>query len=110
MSIPFNTTTITVTRASGGDALDRGAPATVVSGVRAVVSGPSGSEIVTAGASEIESASLRCDPCDLRHGDTVTDDSTGDVWRVTYARKRVGMGIDHMTAGLVAVTDRAAVQ
>lgn len=107
--IPFETTRVTISRPAGGDALDRGAPAEVASGIRAVIGSISGSEIAQAGSSEITTAKLTCDPCDLRHGDTVTDEILGDTWEVTYARKRIGLGLDHMTAGLVAVTDRQGV-
>lgn len=109
MSIPIATTTVTVARPSGGDALDRGAPSTVASGIRAVIGSIRGAETVTAGASEEVTATLTCDPCDLHHDDFVTDDVLGDRWAVTYVRKRIGLGLDHMTAGLVAVTGRAGV-
>lgn len=109
MGLPISTTTITVARLGTGDAMDAPDFETLTTGVPAVIGSPSGVETVASGSSEQVTARLDCDPCDLRHGDRVTDAATGDVWEVTWIRRRVGLGLDHMVGELLAVTDRAAV-
>lgn len=112
MTLPLATTTVTVSRSDQDgtkDAYDTVTYTDRAQRVRAVISGPGGTEVTAGGSSEQVSARLDCDPCDLRHDDRVTDDTTGDVWEVSWVRRRVGLGLDHMVAGLAAVTDRAVV-
>lgn len=112
MSIPLHTTTVTVERSDQDgtkDALDGVTWATLATGVRAVISAPSGSENIGNGSSEDVIARLVCDPTDLRHSDRIVDDTTGDRYEVAWTRRRVGLGLDHTVADLRAVTDRAAV-
>lgn len=103
--IPLATTTVTVTRPASDP--DRDLPQTptdVAAGVRAHISAPSGQELRAGGSRERVDARLTCDVIDLQHGDTITDDTTGDEWRCTSARQRLGLGLDHVEAGLVAVS------
>jgi hypothetical protein len=102
--IPLATTTVTVTR-SGSTAYDDGydtlpAPTIVAAGVRAHLSAPSGREAVDGGSAQTVQWRLTCDPVDLHHADTVTDDSTGDVWDVVWAQTRTALGLAHTVAGL----------
>lgn len=110
--IPLASTTVTVSRSDQDGTVDSYDTVTYTprpQHVRAVIGRPGGGETTTGGSSEQATATLDCDPCDLRHDDRVTDDTTGDVWEVTWVRRRVGFGLDHMVAGLIAVTDRAVV-
>lgn len=111
MSIPFSTTTITIKRSDqdgAKDAYDGVDYETVDSGIRAVIGSPSGSETVLAGSSEQVGARLNADPCDLRHNDRVVDETTDETWQVTWTRRRIGFGLDHTVADLLAVTDRVS--
>lgn len=109
MSLPVATTTITVERGTGGDAYDGQTFSTVHSGVRAVIGSPSGAETNQGGSSEQQTARLNCDPIDLRHTDRVTDDQTAITYEVTFAARRLGLGLDHTVADLLVVNDRAGV-
>lgn len=111
MSIPIATTTISVERSDQDgtkDAYDGVSYSTVFSGIRAVIGSPSGAETNAAGSSEDVGARLNCDPIDLRHGDRVVDDQTGERWEVTWTRRRLGLGLDHTVADLRAITDRVS--
>lgn len=110
MTLPLATTTITIKRVladlSTTDPYEATAvPETIASGIRAHISSPSGSELV-GGADSQESVTFRldCDPTDLAHTDIVTDETTGQDYRVTWARSRSGLGLDHVEAGLLQVT------
>lgn len=102
MSIPFNTSRISVIRPNPADEPyePAGEPAVVVSGIRAVISRATGAEAVVGGDQEIVHWKLDCDPCDINHHDQVRDDDTGDVYQVVWARLRRGLGLDHVEAGL----------
>lgn len=100
------TTTVTVSRPTGdGDPYeDPGTPATVGAALPAHVSAPSGADARIGGAQEVIDATLLLDPTPvLQRADIVADDVTGDSYRVTWARQRTGLGLDHQTAGLIAV-------
>lgn len=100
--IPLSTTTITIERPTSGlDGAELPTYSTVISRVPAHVSSPSGTTTRNNGAQEVTSASLSCGPgVDLRRQDRVIDENTGDVWYVTFVRKRRGLGLDRTTAGL----------
>lgn len=74
----------------------------IVSDVRATISNPSGNEEYAGGSQENVSFVLNCDPCDLKHYDRVIDERTGAVYDVVYSVYRVGLGLDHVRAGLSA--------
>lgn len=114
MSIPIATTTITVTRAAllaTDDPYDAptGSPTTVAAGVPANIAIADGDDRVS-GRSERETVTfrLRCDPVDLEHGDTITDDTTSETYDVVFARtRRTGnVGLDHTIAELRQVGSR----
>ena len=109
MSIPVHTTTISVLRVPADperDPLDPQPPAAVIaSGVRAHISTSRGSEAVASGGSqEVVYFRMSCDPTDLVHTDQVQDEQTGELYEVTWARFRVGMGLDHTQAGMKQVS------
>jgi hypothetical protein len=100
--IPVATTTITITRPGtvDGDPTEATTPTEVAAGVRAVIGSPTGRE--PEGLERVD-AVLTADVCDLANHDLVDDDVTGDHWQVRWARTRLGVGLDHVTAGLVKV-------
>lgn len=106
--IPLPTTTVTVTRPGSAEPYEAASTSTVLTSLRAHVSHPLGHEVRTGGSSEVVDAVLICDVADIRHGDTVTCDATGQVWRVEWARERPGLGLDHLRCGLRTVTGVAA--
>jgi hypothetical protein len=114
MAIPFSTTTITIRRPSseppeGEDYVDPldapGTPTVVASAVRAHISSPSGTENQTGGTQTVDQYRLDCDifAGELRHTDEIVDDTTGLSFRVLWAMPRIGMGLDHIEAGLLRV-------
>lgn len=105
--LPLHTTTISVQRPSAGDAFDTTVYTTVASGVRAHIGAVGGSELVGNGSSQTLNARLDCAVTILRHGDRIVDATTGYTWQVTWAALRYGLGLDHVEADLLAVTDRA---
>jgi hypothetical protein len=106
--IPLATTTVAVLRATADstrddmDAPADTARATVATGVRATISSPSGSSSSANGTREEVSFRLGCDPipAGLSYLDHVRDEQTGDVYFVVWARPRLGLGLDHIEAGL----------
>jgi hypothetical protein len=99
--IPISTTTVTVesqTEAEPGEGITT---APRVSGVRAVISTPSGSELpAPGGGAERIDALLLSDPIvGMAHTDKVTAD--GVVYEVAWVAQRDGFGLAHTTAGLV---------
>lgn len=104
--IPLATTTISITRppdTANVDGYDTtGDPTTVITGVRAQISSPSGRNTITVGNRTVYVWKITADPCDLRSDDTVTD-ADGNTFRVQWARQRRGLGLDHTTGGLIQV-------
>lgn len=105
--IPVATTTIRVLRVPVDLNLDRydaqPAEVVVVSGVRAHISSPAGSERNLSGSQEIATRHLDCDVVDLTHNDRVQDETTGVTYSVVWAQRRPGMGLDRMEAELQVV-------
>ena len=106
--IPLATTTVTVRRVPADDTRDGYDPPPaaedVATGVRAHLSSPSGREDRAGGSRQTSAARLLCDPVDLRHTDTVIDDTTGAEWAVTGVATHVGLGLDHVAADLQRVS------
>lgn len=98
------TTTVTITAPAGdGDPYEAPAStATIAAGLPAHISAPSGSDARIGGAQETVDAVLLCDAL-LERAMIVADDTTGERYTVTWARRRTGLGLDHTKAGLVAV-------
>lgn len=111
MALPLSTTTVTVTRrvrASGQD-LTRATPAAPTTvcpaGTRAHIGQPSGRAPERAGQQETVDAVLHVDTTvELAQHDDVADAATGTAWRVIWARRRQGLGLDHVEAGIRRVT------
>ncbi|MCK9496594.1 MAG: hypothetical protein M0R75_14020 [Dehalococcoidia bacterium] len=102
------TTTIAVLRVPADparDPLDPKPPAAVIAcGVPAHISTSRGSEEVSSGGSqEVVYFRMSCAVTDLRSTDQVRDEVTGEVYEVTWARERRGLGLDHTQAGLKQV-------
>lgn len=109
--LPTANTTGTILRAPAGTGHDEpysGVDAgtdfdEVTTGVRAVIDIPSGTETVAGGEQTTVALRLLADPCDLRDGDHFRDDTTGRVFRVTFAVAHPGP-IPHVEARLSAAT------
>lgn len=106
--IPLATTAITIVREQFDPLADRAAPnppspATIATGIRAVISEPSGSNKLSGGDRIVYTAKLTADLCDLQQNDTVVD-SDGTEWRCLWARPKRGFGLDHLVASLRLVT------
>lgn len=100
MTLPLAVTTITVRRPPAGDPYEPATAPVIATGVRAVIGSPSGSERRIGGQlSEITDV-LNCDVTDLDHRDLVDDEVTGESYSVEWVRKRIGLGLDHVKAGL----------
>ena len=117
MAIPIATTTITIKRPpeadNNRDPYDppSGPLATVTTGVRAAFTTPAGSAALgggehgPTGSQEAVGWRLAADPCDLRHIDTVVDETTNQEYGVTWAKLRSDPDgdLDHVIADVVEV-------
>lgn len=105
--IPLATTTITVSRVprdptrDGYDTAPAAVP--VVAGLRAHIGSPSGSQNIATGDRTVVTFALDADPADIQADDTVTDDTTGQTYRVIWARSRVALGLDHVQGAIEQV-------
>jgi hypothetical protein len=125
VSIPLHTSTITVTRSTanpespadpGVDPYDPpssfpGYPntsATVVSGVRAVITPTPGRAVVVGGLREVYDTQLRCDTIDLQPDDTVTDSVANQSWRVLTVTQVNAVGMIFTLANLRIVEGLSA--
>lgn len=109
--LPLATTTISVLRSDQDgtkDDLDGVTYATLASGIRAVIGEPSGTETNAGGSSEDVLWRLDCEVTDLRHGDRILDETTGETFAVVWSRRRIGLGLNHTVAGLRTITDRVS--
>lgn len=109
--LPVATCTVDVDRpTAAADPDEAGTIERLFTALPANVSAPSGSDLVAGGAQEIVDAVLYVpvtDPAVVR-GDVVTHNLTGDTWRVTWCRRRTGLGLDHQQAGLRSVRGSAS--
>lgn len=98
------TTTITVVRSSNtADPYEAAATSTPYSGVAAHISAVSGSDAAVGGDQESITAEGYCAPAvALRRADLVVDDLTATTYAVVWARRRTGLGLDHLHFGLRA--------
>lgn len=103
------TTTVRVERpAQDADPYETTSTATLATGVPAHISAPSGADQRIGGDAEVVDAILLTDRTPvLVRTDIVVDETTGDTWQVTWTRVRIGLGLDHQKAGLVAVKGAA---
>jgi hypothetical protein len=109
MALPLWTTVVNVLRPPVGDPYEVSDTAAVsVATVNAHISSPSGHSNEIGGQQEVVEFRLDCDLCDLRHTDLVRDVTTARTYSVAWVAKRVGLGLDHMTAGLRVVEGAAA--
>lgn len=104
--IPLSTTTVTVEDGATPEPYETTTFTARAAGVAAHVSSPSGQERAGSDGLERIDAVLLADTT-VERGDRVTDDLTGAVYRVVWTADRVGLGLDHTKAGLVAVTGTA---
>ena len=109
--IPVATTTIAVLRVPEDDHEVRDPedvqpdPVEIATGIPAHISTSRGrEEREGASTQEIVDFRLSCNVTDLTADDRVRDEATGEVYEVTWARERRGLGLDHTEAGLRQVT------
>lgn len=114
MAIPIATTTIKIMRPPDADAGkdpyddDKTPMDTIATGVRAVFYSPGagasigGGEHGPTGSQEAVRWQLGADPCDLRHIDTVVDETTTQQYAVAWAKARPDPDGDlaHVVAGV----------
>lgn len=102
--IPLATTSISVVRTQtdpNADPYDGDqTPVDVASNVRAIINMGGGSVRLVGGQRVVTPAQLVCDPIDLRPGDTVTDDQTGQSWTTLGVSSYPQLGLSHLTAQL----------
>lgn len=103
MSIPFTTTTVSIARPGAlTDPMETATRTDVLAALPAHISYPSGSERRGTGSKRDFEATLFVDAgTDVRPQDQITDEKTGVVWQVSWARSRYGVGLDYCSAGLV---------
>lgn len=99
------TTRIDVVRPDGsGDPYEAATTTTVYADQPAHISDPSGSDVAVGGDKELVVATLLAPVrLDLRHTDLIADRRTGERYRVVWCRRRHGLGLSHVKAGLAAV-------
>lgn len=99
------TSTFAISRpAVDGDPYETAAVTSIATGVAAHLSAPSGNDQRVGGDQEVVDAVLLAPPTPtLVRGDIVLDEATSESWRITWTRARLGLGLDHQKAGLVAV-------
>jgi hypothetical protein len=102
--IPLATTLVQIDRpAAGVDPYATQVLTVVGQNVPGHISAPSGSDRHVGGDQENVDAVLYVDCCtDIAYTDQVLDLQTGDRYDVTWVRRRIGVGLDHLKAGLRA--------
>ena len=108
MTLPFASTVVRVERPATGDSYEPATYSVVTEGVRAHISTPSGFERSQSGSRSDVTFRLDADPCDLTAVDRVTDEQTGEVYEVVWAKQRHGLGLEHTEAELRQVIGVAA--
>jgi hypothetical protein len=103
VTLPLSTTTISVERnvaeQMGRDPYDSPAQMEVLAtGLRAVVTPPTGSAQLVGGTRVAYLAQLHCDPCDLQPEDQITDAMSGLTWTLLWASEVKALGL-HFTEG-----------
>jgi hypothetical protein len=102
--IPLATTTISVLVLDGDtDPYENPSLTTVASGVKAHFSSPRGSDRFIGGDQEIIDMRLDCDVCAFPFTAIVVDESNNDQWKTVWVRPRIGLGLDHIEAGVQRV-------
>lgn len=108
--LPLTTTTVDVDRPTpNADPDEPGTLLRLYTGLSGHVGSPNGDSLVANGHQELVDAVLYVDLTDppLSASDVITDLTTGDTYRVTWARRRQGIGLDHQAAGLRSVIGAA---
>lgn len=105
MTLPLSTTTIAVVETDGdGDPYEDAAVATIATGVRAHFSTPTGRERVAGGQQSAVDMVLLCDIVELTSTHRVIDENTDQAWSVQWVEQRLGLGLDHVEAGVNRVS------
>ena len=109
MTLPLTTTTVTIEDIPPGvDPYDDQTYSVSGSGVPAVISGPSGTDVRIGGDQQTITAILLCEnTVPIHPSSRVTDDTTGRVYTVSWVNERYELGLGHIKAGLYEVTGAA---
>lgn len=105
MSVLIPTTTVRIVRTDAvTDPYEPGTETAVASGVYAHISTPNGFDRAVGGDQELVTAVALLPPgLDVRYYDNLIDEATGERYFVAWTRRRNGLGLDHVKAGLRAV-------
>lgn len=104
MTIPLNTTTITIQRVpddQSGTPDDEPTWGSIATGVRAHFTlRQTGTEYDQSEGRSAANSILMADPCDMQQGDRILDETTGAVWDVMWVIQRpyFGGSFDYMRA------------
>jgi hypothetical protein len=100
--LPITTTTIRIERPNIGlDPYEDVVHTIVYDNVPGVVSVAAGSDVRVGGDQQTLLAELHIDPrYDLQRSDRVIDNTTGEMWIVTWVRRRYELGLEYTKAGL----------
>lgn len=100
--LPLVTTSVTLSRPSAGvDPYEAQGYATTVSGVPGTVSQSGQTGRAVGGAQDVEDAfALLAEGTDVRAGDRLVDDTSGETWDVGTVRARYELGLGHVRCGL----------
>lgn len=102
MTVLLPTTTVRIVRPDGvTDPYEPGTETAVADGVYAHISTPNGFDRAVGGDQELVTAvALLPGGLDVRHYDGLVDERTGEHYVVAWTRRRNGLGLDHVKAGL----------
>lgn len=104
--IPLATTTVAVWRLPADpdrDGYDTPpARQQVKLGLRAHIGSPSGRHSIADGRT-VTTFRLDTDPFDFAIDDQIQDESTGEVYMLAWARKRVALGLDHVEGAMYLI-------
>ena len=75
----------------------------IARGVRGVVGGPVGFSAPIGGKQEEVTYRLDLDPTDITYNDEITDETSGQRYRVVWATRRTGMGLNHSVGAVRTV-------
>lgn len=107
--IPLATSSYTVERADmSGDSGDELSFVAVATGVRGTSVYYSGTESVMQGDRERVDGRIMLDTdFQVKYYDRLVDETTGDTWALSFVRKRLGFGLEHLVCGVYEITGSA---
>lgn len=105
--VPLVTTTVRVARLQQDGPYTNKTYITVCDKANGHISGVTGTSTNQGGIREVGDAKLLVEvDVALKTGDRIEDLTSSDVWDVLWVRRRFGLGLDYLEAGLQEVTNR----